>query len=181
MTDIPCQSWVVSVAVMRADRLVALLLLLQARGKMRATELAAELEVSVRTIYRDLEALGAAGVPVYTDSGPGGGCSILAGYRTSLTGLSPEEATALLALGVSGPAADLGLAGPLADARLKLLAALPAEHRQPGGPRFYLDSPAWFRNPEAAPCLPQLVDAVRHARRVRISHGGHRRTLDPLG
>src|SRR3954463_14334050 len=103
-----------TVGTMRADRLVALLLLLQARGKMRATELADELEVSVRTIYRDLEALGAAGVPVYTDSGPGGGSTILPGSRPSLTGLSPEEAAALLAVGVSGPAADVGLAEPLA-------------------------------------------------------------------
>ena len=96
---------------MRADRLVSLVLLLQARGRMTARNLARELEVSVRTIYRDLEVLGASGVPVRAESGPGGGCQLLDGYRFPLRGLRPEEAEALLILGVPSALRDLGLDG----------------------------------------------------------------------
>ena len=85
---------------MRADRLLSLVLLLQARGCATARAIAAELEVSVRTVYRDLEALAAAGVPVLTESGPGGGCRLMEGYRFPLRGLRPDEAEALLILGV---------------------------------------------------------------------------------
>jgi predicted DNA-binding transcriptional regulator YafY len=93
----------------RADRLLSLVLLLQARGGATARALAAELEVSVRTVYRDLEALAAAGVPVVTSSGPGGGCRLMEGYRFPLRGLRPEEAEALLILGVPSVLREIGL------------------------------------------------------------------------
>ena len=105
---------------MRADRLVSLALLLQARGRMSARGLAAELEVSVRTVYRDIAALNLAGVPVVTESGPGGGCWLLEGYRFPLRGLSGDEAEALLVLGVPAAVAELGLADALAAAQQKI-------------------------------------------------------------
>jgi len=95
----------------RADRLIRLVLLLQARGQTTASDLARELEVSVRTIYRDLDSLSSAGVPVRADPGPGGGCQLLDGYRFPLRGLRPEEAEALLILGVPGALRELGLEG----------------------------------------------------------------------
>jgi predicted DNA-binding transcriptional regulator YafY len=129
-------------AVVRAARLVSILLHLQSHGRLTAAELAGELEVSERTIYRDLFELGAAGVPIYGERGKGGGYRLLDGYRTNLTGLTAEEAGALLISGAPGPAAELGLGSLLAATRLKLLAAVPPALRETATRaegRFYLD------------------------------------------
>src|SRR5215469_1394736 len=119
---------------MRADRLVRLVLLLQARGQTTASDLASELEVSVRTIYRDLEALSAAGVPVRAEPGPGGGCQLLDGYRFPLRGLRPEEAEALLILGVPGALRELGLeaAAQAAQRQIRVTAGLRDRAAGPG-------------------------------------------------
>ena len=102
---------------MRASRLLSILILLQLRGRLTAETLAAEFEVSLRTIYRDIDQLSAAGIPVYADRGPGGGFALLEGYRTKLTGLTAQEAEALSFAGLPGPAADLGLGEALSAAR----------------------------------------------------------------
>ncbi|WP_433262903.1 helix-turn-helix transcriptional regulator [Actinosynnema sp. CS-041913] len=176
---------------MRASRLLSLLLLLQSRGRMTAQELADELEVSVRTVYRDVEALGSAGVPVYADRGPTGGYQLLAGYRTRLTGLTGEEADSLFLAGMPGPAAELGLGTVVAAAQLKLLAALPPELRSRAGrirERFHLDTSGWFRQTEEMPFLGDIADAVWNQRRLRIRYRrwGSRgveveRVIGPLG
>jgi predicted DNA-binding transcriptional regulator YafY len=173
---------------MRATRLVSLLLLLQTRGRLTAPELAERLEVSVRTIHRDIESLAAAGVPVEAIRGPAGGYRLPGGYRTRLTGLTADEAEALFAAGMPGPAAELGLGGELAAARLKVLAALPAElqERATRAQRlFHLDTRGWFRAEDRVPQLPALAAAVWRGCRVRIRYREGRRvvrrTLDPLG
>src|SRR5215475_14381741 len=111
---------------MLASRLLSILMLLQTRGRMSATQLAREFEVSVRTIHRDIDQLSAAGIPVYAERGRSGGFRLMDGYRTKLTGLTQPEAETLLLAGLPGPAAQLGLADTLSAARLKLLTALPA-------------------------------------------------------
>ncbi|MFD6666601.1 helix-turn-helix transcriptional regulator [Micromonospora chalcea] len=175
---------------MRASRLVSLLLLLQTRGRMTAHELADALEVSVRTVYRDVESLGAAGVPVYADRGPAGGYRLLEGYRTRLTGMTGPEAEALFLAGLPGPAAELGLASVVAAAELKVRAALPDELADRSGrirQRFHLDAPGWFRHPEATPHLTTLAGAVWEDRLVRLRYRRWRaprevtRLVEPLG
>ncbi|MFI7598927.1 helix-turn-helix transcriptional regulator [Actinoplanes sp. NPDC049681] len=175
---------------MRAARLVSLLLLLQTRGRMTAQELADELEVSLRTVYRDVESLGAAGVPVYADRGPAGGYRLLDGYRTRLTGLTREEAGSLFLAGVPGPAAELGLGSVLAAAELKLRASLPGELADRADrvrERFHLDAPGWFRADEPTPHLATVADAVWRERQLELRYRRWKaprevsRTLSPLG
>lgn len=167
-----------------------MLLMLQTRGRLTAEQLAEELEVSVRTIYRDLEALSAAGVPVYAEAGHNGGIQLIDGYRTRLTGLTSKEAEALFAAGVPGPVGDLGLGTVLGAARLKVLAALPADLAERAAlaqQRFHIDAPGWFRSGRNEPHLTDIATAVWEDRRVAIAyrHPGEReavpRTLDPLG
>ncbi|MFE1459585.1 MULTISPECIES: helix-turn-helix transcriptional regulator [Streptomyces] len=158
---------------MSASRLLSVLLLLQSRGRLPARGIADELGVSVRTAYRDLARLQAAGVPVYAEPGPGGGYQLLDGYRTRLTGLSEGEARALLFAGLPHAAADLGLAAEVTAARLKLLAALPTGLREEAARSaavFHLDAPGWYREPEQAPHLTLLVDAVRTGRTVDVRY-----------
>ncbi|WP_336215572.1 helix-turn-helix transcriptional regulator [Nonomuraea sp. LPB2021202275-12-8] len=158
---------------MRASRLLSLLLLLQTRGRMTATELAEELEVSVRTVYRDVEALSSAGVPVYSDRGPAGGYQLLDGYRTRLNGLTVEEASSLFLAGLPGPAAELGLAEVAANAELKLLAALPPEPRSHASrmrERFLLDVPGWYRSADDVPHLGEVSEAVWEQRPLRMTY-----------
>ncbi|WP_020578524.1 WYL domain-containing protein [Actinopolymorpha alba] len=175
---------------MRASRLLSLLLLLQTRGRMTAPELAEELEVSVRTVYRDIDSLSAAGVPVYADRGPAGGYQLLDGYRTRLTGLTGDEAESLFLTGMPGQAAaELGLGSVLAATELKLMAALPPELRSRAGrirERFHLDAPSWFREMERPEHLAAVADAVWNQRMIRIRYERWgqtvvTRTLEPYG
>ncbi len=178
---------------MRASRLLSVLLLLQTRGRLTARELADELEVSIRTIYRDMDALAASGVPVYADRGPEGGYSLLEGYRTRLTGMSAEEADALALSGMPEAAAELGLGRVLAAAQLKVQAALPTELSDRAGriaERFHLDAPGWFREADHVPTLTGVADAVWNQRVLRVRYrrwatGGRdpevERELEPLG
>ncbi|MBK8049182.1 MAG: WYL domain-containing protein [Anaerolineales bacterium] len=158
---------------MRADRLLSLLMLLQTRGRMTAQALAAELEVSVRTIYRDMDALSAAGVPVYADAGPGGGCALLDDYRTNLTGLREDEARAFFMLSIPSALADLGFGADLKEAMLKLTAALPAAHSQEEAwvrQRIYLDWAGWAQTTGPSPHLHTLQQAIWADQQVTIRY-----------
>ena len=173
---------------MRASRLLSILILLQTRGRLSALELARKFEVSVRTIYRDIDQLGAAGVPVYADKGRHGGFSLLDGYRTTLTGLTPAEAEALLLAGIGKAAADLGIGAAAAAAQLKMLASLPAQSGARAakvGTRFHLDPVSWQGRPESLAILPRLASAVWSDLRVRIEYESWKavikREIEPLG
>jgi predicted DNA-binding transcriptional regulator YafY len=172
----------------RASRLVTLLLLLQTRGQLTAAELADELEVSERTIHRDVDALSESGVPIYAERGPHGGIRLVDGYRTRLTGMTPEEAEALFLAGMPGPAAELGLGTVVAAAQLKVLASLPPELRARASrlvERFHLDAGEWFHASQPVPHLGALSDAVWSGTRIAIDYergdGAVRRILEPLG
>jgi len=173
---------------MRASRLLSILLMLQTRGRLTAESLAATFEVSVRTVYRDIEQLSAAGVPVYADRGPGGGFQLLDGFRTKLTGLTENEAETLFLSGLPGPATQLGLADQLLSAQLKLTAALPERSRagaQKTAQRFHLDPVDWFKSPDQARLLPALATAVWTETVIEIAYqrgtSTATRRLHPLG
>ena len=177
---------------MRADRLLSLVLLLQARGRLTAGAIAAELEVSVRTVYRDLDALVAAGVPVLTGSGPGGGCRLMADYRFPLRGLRPDEAEALLILGVPGVLRELGLDRALDAAQRQIrVTAAPeggAGADGDGAALVHLDMPRWFGGQEEVPALRDLAQALRSGRRLVLRYrpqgeesGAEPRVVGPLG
>ncbi len=173
---------------MRSSRLLAILILLQLRGRLTADQLAAEFEVSVRTIYRDMDALSAAGVPLYGDAGPGGGFALLDGYRTRLTGLDHDEERALPFIALPDAASALGLGPAAATARHKLLAALPGTG---GGlaartaAAFHADVAEWYQATESAVHLPLLLTAILDQRPVTMDYvswtGQRRWTIDPLG
>lgn len=161
------------VSDMRASRLLSILLLLQTRGRLTARQLAETLEVSVRTIYRDVESLHAAGVPLYGDAGPAGGYQLLNGYRTRLTGLTSDEAEALFLAGMPGPAAELGLGAVVTAAQLKLQAALPAELRERAAriqERFHLDAHGWYYDGDQSPHLAPIADAVWNERVIQVCY-----------
>ncbi|MEV4175954.1 WYL domain-containing protein [Nonomuraea sp. NPDC049709] len=170
---------------MRASRLMSLVLLLQGRGGMTAAELAKELEVSERTVHRDVLALSEAGVPVYADRGRGGGYRLVDGYRTRLTGLDRAEAEALFLSGVPAALREMGLQEVAATARLKAAAALsPALRDAPStaAQRFHLDAPGWFASGDPPPAaLAPLARAVWSDRRVSAVYKGNARTLEPYG
>jgi predicted DNA-binding transcriptional regulator YafY len=146
---------------------------------MTAQQLADELEVSVRTIYRDVESLHEAGIPLYGDAGPAGGYQLLNGYRTRLTGLSEDEAEAMFLAALPGPAAELGLGSVMAAAQLKVKAAMPPELADRSGriqERFLLDAPGWYDDGDTSPFLPAVAEAVWNQRRIRVLY---RRWTEP--
>lgn len=173
---------------MRASRLLALLLSLERRRGATAEQLAEELEVSVRTIYRDVAALQAAGVPLWTEAGPGGGIRLVDGWSGHLAGLTAEEASALTLAGAPDIAAELGLGAVAAAAQSKVLEALPPELRGRATrlhERFLLDAPGWFHRPDPLDALPVVADAVWNATRLDLTYRradrAVQRRVDPLG
>jgi predicted DNA-binding transcriptional regulator YafY len=146
---------------------------------MTARELAGELEVSIRTIYRDLEALSTSGVPVVAEAGPGGGCQLLEDYRFPLRGLRPEEAEALLILGVPDALRDLGLDGAVAAAHRQI--RVTSGRTEPEAVLIHLDLPRWFRGQESVPCLRDLATALRRHQQVRLVYKEIPRVVMPLG
>jgi len=173
---------------MRASRLLSLQMLLETRGRMSATALADALEVSVRTLYRDVDQLSAAGAPIYAERGRHGGFALLPGWRTTLTGLTPSEAQAVFLSGLPGPAQDLGLGGDVEGARLKLLTALPASWREDAqrvSARLHLDPVDWYRESDPTPHLPTVAAAVWSGQQITMRYESWvdtvERTVSPLG
>jgi len=175
---------------MRADRLLSILLLLQAHRQLTSRNLADRLEVSERTIHRDMEALSGAGIPVVAERGTGGGWSLLGEYRTNLTGLNEAEIQSLFLNRPSRLLADLKMEKANEGALLKLLAALPVIHQrnaERARQRIHIDVAGWSREEEAVPLLPVVQEAVWLERKLRFTYkrGGScdavERVVDPLG
>jgi predicted DNA-binding transcriptional regulator YafY len=168
--------------------LLSIQMLLETRGRMSAHALADELEVSVRTLYRDVDQLTLAGVPIYAERGRSGGFRLMEGWKTTLTGLTPAEAQAVFLSGLAEPAAQLGLGTQVETAQLKLLAALPAAWRSDAQrirTRLHLDPVEWYREAELVPHLAAVAAAVWDERQLTIRYESWktraRRTLNPLG
>ncbi len=174
---------------MRADRLFSIVLLLQSHGQMTARTLARQLEVSERTIHRDMEALSGAGIPVVAERGSGGGWSLLGEYRTNLTGLNEAEAQSLFVSRPTPVLADLNLDKAAEGALLKLLAALPSIYRRGAEyarQRIHIDVTGWHATREAVPLLHVLQDAIWQERQVLMQYqrgecGSVDRLIEPLG
>ena len=160
---------------MKSGRLLEMLLLLQARGRVTAAELAERLEVSPRTVYRDAEALSSAGVPIYTERGRAGGIRLLPGYRTDVTGLTHDEARALFVLTTGGAQEDLGLGAAARSAILKVMRAVPEPFRPAAtatSQRILVDPAGWMRAPDPVGALDVLQAAVFTDRRLRLRYRG---------
>lgn len=158
---------------MRADRLLSIMMLLQSHGKMSAPQLAKELEVSVRSIYRDIEALSAAGVPVYTERGIQGGCVLSEGYRSNLTGLTNDEIKALFILGNPASLDELGMGQDFKSALRKLSASLPdaqMQFKQTTQQRIYIDWSTRNTNSNTKPCLQNIFQAISDNYEISISY-----------
>lgn len=173
---------------MRADRLLSILLMLQVHQRLTARELAKRLEVSERTIHRDMEALSGSGVPVVAERGTGGGWGLLEEYRTNLTGLSEAEIQALFLTRPSRLLSDLGLQKASEAALIKLLAALPAMHRRDAEyarQRIYVDTAGWHSAEERVPYLPVLQEAIWQEHKLHLTYERSdavvERLVDPLG
>ena len=175
---------------MRADRLLSIVLLLQTHGQLTSRSLAERLEVSERTIHRDMEALSVSGIPVFAERGSNGGWALLGEYRTNLTGLNEAEIQSLFVTQPPKLLADLRLKKASEGALLKLLAALPAMYRQGAEQarrRIHIDTAGWARQEEAVPLLPVLQDAIWSERRLRFTYqrgpgcDDVEREVDPLG
>lgn len=167
---------------------MSILMVLQSRGRVSARALAEKLEVSTRTVYRDIDELSAAGVPVVVERGAQGGFELLDGWRTTLTGLTPKESQTLFLAGLPGPVAELGLGDTMASAHLKVLAALPREWQndaQRVTSRFHVDLAGWYRRTKPVAHLRTIADAVWADRWITIRYeswdGLVSRDLEPLG
>ncbi len=158
---------------MRASRLISILTSMQAHGHRTAAQLAAENEVSMRTIYRDIDHLTLAGIPLVSERGHEGGYRLLEGYRMTLNGVSADEAQALFMAGLPGQAAELGLGAVMASAQQKLAVALPEGLRQSAElarNRFHLDALTWFGEPDQPQHLVAIAAAVWNCRRLQMRY-----------
>ncbi|MBD2872325.1 helix-turn-helix transcriptional regulator [Paenibacillus arenilitoris] len=173
---------------MRAGRLLSIVLLMQNYGKLTAKELAEKLEVSERTILRDMDSLSGAGVPVYAERGQRGGWALSEGYRTNLTGMRAEELASVLVASQSGLLGDLGIEKHFEAAVQKLLAASPDEASKDAAlarQKIHIDGAGWHRSNETAPLLSVVQEAVWEERKLRIAYGREdgpaERVVHPLG
>jgi len=173
---------------MRASRLLTIQMLLQTRGRMSAQTLADTLEISLRTLYRDVDQLTAAGVPIYAERGRLGGFQLMPGWNTTLTGFTATEAQAVFMSGLAGPAAQLGLGQDVSAAQLKLMTALPAAQRgeaQRIQSRFHLDPVDWYRQQDEVPHLATVATALWSDQQLALQYESWKaqiqRTVSPLG
>ena len=173
---------------MKASRLLSILMLLQSRERMTAASLAQALDVSERTIMRDVDQLSAAGVPIWAERGREGGLRLQQGWSTRLTGMTEHEANALLLAGMPGPAAELGLGEAALSARLKLVASLPMPMRDQAArvaDRLHIDPVDWYRAHDTPTQLREVADAVWRSARIRVRYASWRKTswreLEPMG